>query len=159
MKFEKFLKQVGTHGEVIERNEAEKWLVCDGVGMVIPRGVNNLLGSSRDSEYTSIVNTIANAELDDVLILADAVLLDPSGNASSIYRVFESELGEKVGIINADYGLLEKKDHLGYCEIVIPPTATYENGEEVGEEKTIKYILIFDHTGKIQGFITGSQKF
>ena len=157
MKFEKFLKQVGTHGEVIERNESEKWLVCGGVGMVIPRGVDNLLGSNRDNRYASIVDVIANAELDDKLSLVDAVLLDPTGNAGAIYRVFESELGERVAIINADYGLLEKKDLLGYGEIEIP--AKYEGDEIAEEEKTIKYILVYDQTGNIQGFITGSDKF
>ena len=157
MKFEKFLKGCGTHGEVIERNEAEKWLVCGGVGMIIPRGVDNLLGSAKDREYGSIVDVIANAELDDVLTLKEAVLLDPSGNANAIYRVFESELGEKVGIVNADYGLLEKKDVLGYGEIEIP--AKYEGDDIVEEEKTIKYILVYDHNCKLQGFITGSQNF
>lgn len=152
MKFEKFLKGVGTHGEVIERNEAEKWLVCGGVGMVIPQGVDNLLGSTRDKEYASIVEVIANAELDDSLKLVDAVLLDPTGNAGSIYRIFESELGERVGIINAYYGLLEKKDLLGYGEIEVPAT---ENKDAF----IVKYVLVFDRSGKLQGFITGSQKF
>ena len=152
MKFEKFLKQVGTHGEVIERNESEKWLVCGGVGMVIPRGVDNLLGSSKGREYASIVDVIANAELDDALKLVDAVLLNPAGNAGAIYRVFESELGEKVAIINADYGLLEKKDILGYGEIEVPAT-------EDKEAFTVKYVLVYDQTGNIQGFITGSNRF
>ena len=152
MKFEKFLKGVGTHGEVIERTEAEKWLVCGGVGMVIPRGVDNLLGTTRDREYASIVEAIANAELDDLLTLKDAVLLDPTGNAKSIYRIFESELGERVGIINADYGLLEKRDRLGYGEIEIPAT-------EDEEARIIKYVLVYDHQNNIQGFITGSSKF
>lgn len=44
MKFEKFLKGVGTHGEVVTRVNGEKWLVCGGVGMVIPKGVDTLLG-------------------------------------------------------------------------------------------------------------------
>ena len=152
MKFEKFLKGVGTHGEVIERNEGEKWLVCGGVGMIIPKGVNNLLGKKWPGEYASIVDVIANAELDDKLTLVDAVLLNPEGNANAIYRVFESEFGERVGIINADYGLLEKKDLLGYGEIEVPAT-------EDKEAFTIKYVLVYDQTGNIQGFITGSKEF
>ena len=152
MKFEKFLKGCGTHGEVIEINESEKWLVCGGVGMVIPRGVDNILGATKDREYASIVEVINNAELDDVLTLKEAILLDPTGNAKSIYRVFESELGEKVAIINGDYGLLEKKDLLGYGEIEVPAS---ENKEAF----TIKYVLVYDETGAIQGFITGSKYF
>lgn len=152
MKFEKFLKGVGTHGEVIERNEGEKWLVCGGVGMIIPKGVDNLLGKKWPEEYASIVDVIANAELDDPLTLKEAVLLDPTGNAGAIYRVFETDLGDRVGIINADYGLLEKKDLLGYGEIEVDAT-------EDDPARTIKYVLVYDQKGNIQGFITGSQKF
>lgn len=152
MKFEKFLKQTGTHGTVIERNESEKWLVCGGVGMVIPRGVDNLLGTPTNSEYASIVDALANAEYDDPVKLAKAVLLDPTGNAKAIYRVFETDLGDTVGIINADYGLLEKSDLLGYGEIET------EN-IETKETEIIKYLLVYDYNGSILGFITGSNKF
>ena len=152
MKFEKFLKGVGTHGEVVEVREGEKWLVCEGVGMIIPRGVDNLLGKKWPEEYGSVVDVIANAELDDPLTLKEAVILDPTGNASAIYRVFETDLGDRVGIINADYGLLEKKDLLGYGEIEVDAT-------EDDPARTIKYVLVYDQKGNIQGFITGSQKF
>jgi hypothetical protein len=147
MKFEKFLKQTGTHGTVIERNESEKWLVCGGVGMVIPRGVDNLLGTPINSEYASIVDVLANAEYDDPVKLVKAILLDPTGSAKAIYRVFETDLGDTVAIINADYGLLEKSDLLGYGEI------------EIEDEKIVKYILVYDYNGSILGFITGSDKF
>lgn len=152
MKFEKFLKGVGTHGEVIEYSEGEKWLVCGGVGMVIPNGVDNLLGRNIDRENASIIDVISNMELDDVLTLKEAVLLDPTGNAKSIYRVFESEYGEKIGIVNADYGLLEKSDILGYGEIELPET---ENESAC----TIKFVLVFDYEKNLQGYITGSSKF
>lgn len=147
MKFEKFLKQTGTHGTVIELNESEKWLVCDGVGMVIPRGVDNLLGTPTSREYASIVDVLANVELDEPVKLKEAILLDPTGNAKAIYRVFETDLGDTVGIINADYGLLEKSDLLGYTEI------------EIEDGKIVKYILVYDHTGSVLGYITGSNKF
>lgn len=143
MKFEKFLKSVGTHGIVVERNESEKWLVCDGVGMVIPRGVDNLLGTPTDSAYAYVVNALATAEYDEPLTLRGAGLMEPTGNAKSIYRTFETELGDKVEIINADYGLLEKKDRLGYGEIET------ENGI------TVKYLLVFDDFDTVSGFITG----
>lgn len=155
MKFEKFLKSVGTHGVVVEVNESEKWLICGGVGMVIPRGVDNLLGSKVDKEYASVAHVFANLELDDPLELKRAVILDPTGNAKSIYRVFESEMGDTVGIINADYGLLEKSDVLGYAEI------EDENMDDPTDENiTVKYVLVYDASGKnVQGFITGSDKF
>ena len=147
MKFEKFLKSTGTHGIVIECNESEKWLVCGGVGMVIPQGVDNILGVATVSEYASIVNVLGNAEYDEPVDLKEAILLDPTGNAKAIYRVFETILGDKVGIINADYGLLEKSDLLGYGEI------------ETEDGETVKYLLVYDYNNNVIGFITGSNKF
>ena len=147
MKFEKFLKSVGTHGKVVSLNESEKWLVCDGVGMVIPRGVDNLLG--RDAaQDDSIVRTLAYAENDELLELTKAVILEPAGNAKAIIRVFESTLGSTVGICNADYGFLEKKDRLGYCEVEIPET-------EDKAAETEKFIVVFDNSDHVVGFING----
>lgn len=152
MKFEKFLKQTGTHGTVIEINESEKWLVSGGVGMVIPRGVDNLLGTTINGEYASIVNVLSNAEYDDPVTLKKAILLDPTGGAKAIYRVFETDLGDTVAIGNAAYGLLEKSDLLGYGEIESKHIKT-------GETETVKYLLVYDNNGDILGFITGSHKF
>ena len=159
MKFEKFLKSVGTHGVVIERTEFEKWLVCDGVGMVIPRGVENLLGTAIESEYATIVDVISPMDLDDPVELVRAELPNADGKAADIYRVFATEYGvDEVAICNADYGLLEKKDLLGYLEIDVDVD---ENGERLSEDKvkTVKYLLVFDQAHNIVGFITGSQKF
>ena len=105
-----------------------------------------------DKNYGSIVDAIADTEYDDPLTLKEAIILNPRGNASSIYRVFETELGEKVGIINGDFGLLEKSDLLSYGEIELP-------GENDEEDITVKYVLVYERNGAIQGFITGSDLF
>lgn len=155
MKFEKFLKSVGTHGEVISVNESEKWLVCDGVGMVIPRGVDNLLGTESKRDFASIVDVISTAEPDDIVKLTRAVMPRPDGKASDIYRIFTTDGGiDEIGITNADFGLLEKGDILSYFEIVIDCD---EEGNPVPEDKvkTIKYILVFNRAEEIVGFITG----
>lgn len=158
MKFEKFLKSVGTHGIVYTRNESEKWLVCGGVGMVIPRGVQQILGSEYKSEYASIIDVISTQAYDDPLRLTRAVLREADGKASDIYRVFNTTLDEEIGIINADYGLIERKDLLSYMDIEID---TDEEGNPLPVEdcKTVKYMLVFNQKGEIQGFITGSQHF
>lgn len=159
MKFEKFLKSVGTRGDVIARTESEKWLVCGGVGMVIPQGVDNLLGTGGKPEYASIVDVIAKTELDDPVVLSKAVLLEPDGKAGDIYRIFSTadELYE-IGIFNSDYGLLEKKDLLGYFEIEIDCD---EEGNALPESeiKTVKYLIVFNHAKEVVGFITGSCRF
>lgn len=88
MKFEKFLKSVGTHGQVIERNNGDKWLICDNVGMKIPDGVDNLIGSAK-VEGDEIFYLILRADTsDDVLTLKRAVLNEADGKTNDIIRVF-----------------------------------------------------------------------
>lgn len=142
MKFEKFFKSAGTHGLIVKKSEVESWLVCDGVGMQIPTGVNNLGVSSEPTDiFKAIVNS--NSE-DDILTLAEAVLLDPEGKANDIIRVFETDLGDRVGIYNASYGLLERKDKLTYLEI-----------EKDGE--LYKIIVVRNNKNEPIGYITGSE--
>ena len=142
MKFEKFFKSVGIHGLIVKKSESESWLLCGGVGMRIPEGVNNL-GVSVDPE--PLFKMIVNSETDDdYLHLVDAILLDPEGKANDIIRVFETDLGDRVGVMNKDYGLLEKKDRLTALEI-----------EDDESGNTYRYMVVSDYDGDVIGFITG----
>lgn len=154
MKFEKFLKDVGTHGEIVTRENGDNWLVCGGVAMKVPNGVNNLLGTN-NKDVEPVFTALMNADTkDDTLVLKEALLRNPEGKAGDIIRVFETDLGERVGIYNADFGLLEKKDLLTYLEIEIP--AEYEGDKVIEEEKTVKYIVVLNNkTLETIGFITG----
>lgn len=148
MKFEKFFKSAGTHGLIVKKSEAESWLLCGGVGMRIPIGVNNLgLSSDPEDLFKAIVNS--NSE-DDLLVLKEAVLHDPEGKANDIIRIFETDLGDRVGIYNGAYGLLEKKDRLTYLEI--------EAEDQDGETKTFKYMVVRDSANTAIGFIAGSEE-
>ena len=142
MKFEKFFKSVGTHGMIVKKSEAESWLLCAGVGMRIPVGVNNL-GVSVDPEplFKAIVNSEPD---DDYLRLVDAILDNPEGKANDIIRIFETEIGDRVGIWNKEYGLLEKKDRLTYLEI-----------EDDESGITSKILVVRDFDGDVVGYITG----
>ena len=157
MKFEKFLKGVGTHGQILERENGDKWLVCGGVAMKIPKGVDNLLGSKSDTDSEPVFSALFGADTsDDVLTLKESLLFDPEGKAGDIVRVFETELGDRVGIYNGDFGLLEKKDVLTYLEVEIP--AEYKGDEIVEDEKTVKYIAVLNRALEVQGFITGTHR-
>jgi hypothetical protein len=142
MKFEKFFKSVGTHGLIVKKSEVESWLLCGGVGMLIPAGVNNL-GVSVDPEplFRAIVNSEPD---DDSLALVDAILDNPEGKANDIIRIFETDVGDKVGIWNKEYGLLEKKDRLTYLEI-----------EDEKTRITSKIMVVRDYDGGVIGYITG----
>lgn len=142
MKFEKFFKSVGTHGLIVKANAVDSWLLCGGVGMRIPVGVNNL-GVSVDPE--PLFNAIVKSEPDDdYLELRSAILMEADGKANDIIRVFGTDIGDRVGIWNKDYGLLEKKDRLTYLEV---------EDDETGI--TSKIAVVRDYDGNAIGFITG----
>lgn len=142
MKFEKFFKSVGTHGLIVKKSDVESWLLCGGVGMLIPVGVNNL-GVSVDPE--PLFNAIVNSEPDDdYLRLVDAILDNPEGKANDIIRIFETDIGDRVGICNKDYGLLEKSDRITYLEV-----------EDDESGITSKLAVVRDYDGNAVGFITG----
>ena len=144
MKFEKFFKSAGTHGLIVKANAVDSWLLCGGVGMRIPVGVNNL-GVSVDPEplFKAIVNSEPD---DDYLELEAAILREADGKANDIIRVFETDIGDRVGIWNKEYGLLEKKDRLTYLEVEDDKTGI-----------TSKIVVVREHDGNVIGFITGTE--
>lgn len=145
MKFEKFFKKVGTHGIIVKRNDNESWLVCDGIGMKIPDGVNNLGVSQKpDDMFKAIVNSITS---DDTLKLERAILNDKEGKAKDIIRVFKTFLGDSIGIYNDEFGLIEQKDILTYLEI------------EDEDNVTHKVMIVNDYQGDIIGYIFGTKDF
>lgn len=151
MKFEKFLKGVGTHGQILERANGDKWLVCAGVGMKVPTGVINLLGSGAVGDKTkTIIEAIIKADTDDKVDLIRASL-EKDGKASDIIRVFGDGLDIEVGIDNADFGLLEKTD-VNLAEVEI------EDGDIEDPQHSFvgrKYLLILDSEDEVVGFIQG----
>ena len=148
MKFEKFLKGVGTHGQILERGNGDKWLVCGSVGMKVPVGVVNLLGSGEVGEKTKqILEAIVRADTDDKVELTEAYI-PADGKASDIVRIFRDYLEDiRVGIRNADFGLLEKSD-INLAELEIE-----DNDIET------KYLLVLDRDDNVIGFIQGVDRF
>jgi hypothetical protein len=146
MKFEKFLKGCGTHGQILTRTNGDRWLVCGGVGMKVPVGVINLLGSGEVSEKVkNLVEGLVKADTDDKVELIRATV-SADGKASDIVRVFGDKLDIEVGICNADFGLLEKAD------IYLAEVEIEESGDGFLDGK---YLLILDRDDEVIGFIQG----
>lgn len=143
MKFEKFLKGCGTHGQILKRENGDSWLICAGVGMKIPNGVDNLLGVGEVPEKVKkLVEGLIGADLDDRVELVSATI-PADGKASDIVRVFGDNLFNEVGICNANFGLLEKKDtNLSVVEV---------EDEETNIEN--RYLLVLDYDSEVIGFI------
>ncbi len=146
MKFEKFLKGCGTYGQILERANGDKWLVCGGVGMKVPAGVVNLLGTGEvNDKVKNIVEALIKADTDDKVTLTRATV-DKDGKASDIVRIFGDGLDIEVGIYNSSFGLLEKKDE-NLAEVEI-------EGEN-DNAPVSKYLLVLDHADEVIGFIQG----
>lgn len=144
MKFEKFLKQVGTHGQILTRTNGDRWLICGGVGMKIPVGVENLLGSGEVPEkIKTLVEGLIRADVDDKVSLTRAQI-EKDGKASDIVRVFGDLLDIEVGIHNAAFGLLEKAD-VNLAEVEI------EDEDDALNET--KFLLILNDGDEVVGFI------
>lgn len=144
MKFEKFLKATGTRGQIFTRYNGDRWLICDGVGMRVPVEVVNLLGSGEVSEkIKTLVDGLVNADTYDKVHLTRATV-SAEGKANDIVRIFGDELYIEVGIMNADYTLLEKTD-VNLAEVEI----------EDSDDLDGKYLVILNQNDDVIGFIRG----
>lgn len=142
MKFEKFLKSVGTHGHIYKRDNGDRWLICDGVGMMIPLGVDNLLGSGAVShEIQSTVEGLHSSSIEGLAELVSA-FIPADGKARDIIRIFGDRFGDKIGICNAHYGLLDKSDNKLYIVEI--------TNDDLDDEK---YLLIYNENDELIGFI------
>ena len=144
MKFEKFLKSIGVHGHVYVRANGDKWLIGNGVGMMVPAGFKPFLGGTTVPDKTGeIVEAIVRSDCDEIVRLTRAEL-PADGKASDIVRVFASQYNE-IKIYNCDFGLIEKSDvNLSYLEI------------EDDDLNTLTYMVVFDGSqDSVIGFIRG----
>lgn len=148
MKFEKFLKGCGTHGQIVTRSNGDKWLVCGGVGMKVPAGVVNLLGSGEVSEKVkTLVEGLIKADTDDRVVLSRAII-EKDGKAKDIIRVFGDDLNIEIGIYNSAFGLLEKCDE-NLAEVEIEDDSDF-NGS--------KFLLVLNYDEDLIGFIRGVEE-
>jgi len=140
MKFEKFVKRVGVHGKIV-RNGDDAWLICNGVGMLVPDGVKPF---GDVNEPNDLIKAILKADIeDDELSLFRASLPYADSKPAEIVRVFKTDLEDEIGIRNENFGLIEKDDRLVYLEI------------ETSEDNVEKFMLVTDRVGdKIIGFIS-----
>ena len=151
MKFEKFLKGCGTHGQILERANGDKGLICGDVGMRVPYGVINLLGSGVVGDKTkTIVEALVKADTDDKVVLHRATV-NAGGKGSDIIQIFGDGLDIVVGIYNSEFGLLDKAD-VNLAEVEI------EDGDIDDPQHSFsgcKYLLILDREDQVIGFIQG----
>lgn len=112
MKFEKFLKNCGARGTVVNTTGGQ-FLKLGAVMLAIPAGVNVLsMNEIKAPEY--IENVFTDFDYDNLTPaeLTGAQLPTPDASPSKIQRIFTNEEGGTIAIDNKTFGIIERADHL-----------------------------------------------
>lgn len=124
MKFEKFVKLVGSRGIVLTSEKFGKFLQSGMVMVRIPEGANVVAAIARKMPewYEEILNDVE----DDCTYKAEltgAELPTPDASPTQILRIFTDSCGGRVAIDNKTFAIIEKSDKVFICP------DTYEDGD------------------------------
>lgn len=124
MKFQKFVKALGSDGIVYNRKNGERWLASDKVFMKIPEDIRSVT-CTEVADMPEFVENIINCDLHKaVMPYADGVIKD-------CVRIYATEGAQnKVAIDNSAYALIERKD-------IVEMFVKYNAEEETSEGKAL----------------------
>lgn len=110
MKFDKFVKNTGTMGAILEYR-GQKYL-CSGSMMArIPEGITGLVCAAA-TELPERLRRILESSEEEEAYLSDAFLPQADDKPAELRRVFSDRLGHCIDISNKQFGLIEKYDGL-----------------------------------------------
>lgn len=110
MKFDKFVKNTGTMGAILEYR-GQKYL-CSGSMMArIPEGITGLVCAAA-TELPERLRRILEDSEEEEAYLSDAFLPQADDKPAELRRVFSDRLGHCIDISNKQFGLIEKYDGL-----------------------------------------------
>ena len=110
MKFDKFVKNTGTMGAILEYR-GRKYL-CSGSMMArIPEGITGLVCAAA-TELPERLRRILEGCEEEEAYLSDAFLPQADDKPAELRRVFSDRLGHCIDISNKQFGLIEKYDGL-----------------------------------------------
>lgn len=111
MKFEKFVKSLGSNGVIYKRQNEEQWLASPSVFMRVPENVRTVTASDI-FDMPPGIESIINGELSaDPCDLHKAIMPYASAGIKDCIRIFATEPGDvKISIRNNDYALIERGD-------------------------------------------------
>lgn len=111
MKFEKFLKNCGARGTIVETTEGQ-FLKLANVFVKIPLGVNVLsaLVMGAPDYIDSIFDDFDDGDLPKAELTA-AILPEPDASPSKVRRIWSNEDKGAVSIDNKTFAIIERSDH------------------------------------------------
>jgi len=133
MKFDKFVKNVGTMGVIVEYRGL-KWLCSGSMIARIPEGITGLVCAAATELPERLQNIIESGERSEAQ-LTDAFLPFANDKPAELRRVFSDRAGHQIDIGNKQFGMIEKSDALAVllCDI---GKETYAAALEVYDPET-----------------------
>ena len=111
MKFQKFVKSIGSEGIIYVRKNEERWLASGNVYMKIPEKIRSITASDILPMPEPVEKIINCESFTDPCGLYKAVMPEADGAIKDCIRIYATENAlNKVAISNPDYTLIEKKD-------------------------------------------------
>lgn len=111
MKFQKFVKSIGSEGIIYERKNGERWLASDNVFMRIPEDIRSITASEIAPMPEAIENIINYESFTDPCELYKAVMPFANGAIKDCVRIYATANAlNKIAICNSAYALIERKD-------------------------------------------------
>ena len=133
MKFEKFVKTLGSNGVIYERDGDERWLASPSCFMLIPPGTRSVTSVGVQAMPPAIDQMIDQIGHTSPATLTKAIMPYADGGIKDCVRVFTNQAGDlSIPISHEDWSLIEKSD---FCEIL------YEYDSET-EATTVKALLV-----------------
>ena len=111
MKFQKFVKSIGTDGIVYVRANGERWLAENDVFMKIPENIQSVIAKTV-TEMPETIESIINCDcLSDPCELVKAIMPCADGVIKDCVRIYATANKQcEIAISNTAYSLIERKD-------------------------------------------------
>ena len=149
MKFQKFVKALGSDGIVYNRKNGEQWLASERVFMKIPEDIRSVTCADIADMPDFVENIINYDSFTNPCDLAKAVMPYADGVIKDCVRIYETEDRlSKVAIDNGSYALIERKD---IVEMFVKYDAENETSE--GKALVIKHLAGLLHDEEVIGLI------
>lgn len=149
MKFQKFVKALGSDGIVFNRKNGERWLASDRVFMKIPEDIRSITASEITDMPDSVEGIINFDSFTDPCELHKAVMPHADGVIKDCVRIYATENAlNTVAIDNSSYALIERKD-------IVEMFCKYNSDDETseGEALVIKRPSDFTSDEEVVGLI------
>ena len=131
MKFQKFVKAIGSDGFVFNRKNGERWLASDRVFMKIPEDIRSITASEITDMPDSVEGIINFDSFTDPCELHKAVMPYADGVIKDCVRIYATENAlNTVAIDNSSYALIERKD-------IVEMFCKYNSDDETSEGKAL----------------------